>query len=127
MSVSLLIQSLMAFNLVCTGSSVTTESGRLQLGPRPMSIVYRIDLDANRFCSHSCESTRPIGSVTYGDIVLQDEIARVGGEVIYRKVSRESGSYYGSLETKVGRKVKSVIMVATCERAPFSGFPVRKF
>ncbi len=127
MSVSLLVQSLMAFNLICTGNSMTTQDGRLQRGLRPMSIVYRIDLDANRFCSDACEATRPIASVTYGDIVLEDEVARVGGEVIYRTVSRESGNYFGSREAKVGRKLKRVIMVGTCEPALFSGFPIRKF
>jgi hypothetical protein len=127
MPVSLLVQSLIAFNLACTGSSVSVHGGRIHGELRPMSVVFRIDLDANRFCSDVCAETQPIASVTYGDIVLQDEIEKVSGEVIYRTVSRESGRYYAQRKTGVGRKLKRVVMVGNCERAPFTGFPERKF
>jgi hypothetical protein len=127
MPVSLLVQSLMAFNLVCTGSSVSVHGGGIHGQLRPMSVVFRIDLDANRFCSDACAETQPIASVTYGDVVLQDETDRVSGEAIYRTVRRESGRYYADRRTGVGRKLKRVLMVGDCERAPFTGFPVRKF
>jgi hypothetical protein len=66
--------------------------------------------------------------VTYSDIVLQDETEKVGGAIIYRIVNRESGKYYASIETRGRRKKPArVIMVGTCEIAPFSGFPDRKF
>jgi hypothetical protein len=122
MSISLLVQSAMAFNLICTGSSMSSKAGL-----RPMSLVYRIDLEANRFCVGECAFTLPIASVSYGEIILQDEVAKVGGARIYRSISRESGAYFASTGTPAARKNDWVILTGNCEKAEFGGFPARKF
>lgn len=136
MILSLAVQSLMTFNLVCTGSSLVSHetrpmSGDFRLdgkrGLRPMSFVYRIDLEASRFCVEKCAETQPIASVTYGDIVLEDETEKFSGATIYTSIKRESGSYFAYRDTRVRRKVERVMLVGTCKTAPFSGFPERKF
>ena len=136
MILSSLGQAILAFNLVCTGSSVTLHERKPKSGDfrlekkrdlRPMSFVYRVDLDANRYCADACAETQPIASVTYGNIVFEDETDGWSGQPTYRKVSRESGEYYGRRERVAPGGAEHVIMIGACKRAPFTGFPKQEF
>jgi hypothetical protein len=94
---------------------------------RPMSHVFRVDLAAGRFCVDDCASTAPLASVSYGEIVFQNEVSR-SGEVIYRSVNRESGLYYADrLTPQPRKKAVRTVTTATCDSAPFTGFPARRF
>jgi hypothetical protein len=133
---ALAVQSLMAFNLVCSGTSVvlTAKHSRLpefridgDRGLRPMRAVYAIDLASGRYCVDKCTETSPLAAVTYGEIVLEDKGDRFGAGTTYRSVNRESGAYSAYFDTKSRRKLKRVMIVGTCKAGPFSGFPKRVF
>ena len=78
------VQVVAAFNLVCSG---TMRSGPVGLalpeqGGEPFSITYRIDLDARRWCSETCDTVEPLAGIVEGQIVLRDQHGPNGSNVI---------------------------------------------
>ena len=60
-----------AFNLVCTGM-LSTESLPLGKQSRPYTVVYRVDLDAKKWCDGECKGTHPIYEVQPGFLKLEE-------------------------------------------------------
>ena len=117
--IALALQIGAAFNLVCVGTQTDYTSSE-----SPMRLVLRIDLDQRRFCFDDCESTLAIASVSDTEIILQDEPMQGPWRArILRRVNRESGAYYAS----VGTDQIYIRGHGTCETAPFTGFPARRF
>ena len=109
-----------AFNLVCTGTHVQTKNGAV-VPDTQFTHAFRVDLDRRRYCREDCKQTHPIYQVTDTKIVFtrleQDSI------LIEVSVSRESGFYNAISNSPTG----SGWSQGTCTKAPFTGFPERKF
>ncbi|WP_313536473.1 hypothetical protein [Sphingomonas sp.] len=119
------LQAVAAFNLVCTGNSV---SGRIDdfktfEAKSPFKREIRVDLERMRWCDDECTATRPIKSFTETGIVF--DLKEEAGLETWHMVNRESGSYILRVR---GSEINYVRMdTGSCERAPFTGFPTRKF
>ena len=116
------------FNLVCSGTA--WHSSEL-LGPkeneRTFEFVYRVDLASRRYCVGACTSTAPINKITDTQIIFDLE-ERAELDDTLRYVSRETGKYWDRERHFLPPKSLLVDMAeGTCERAPFTGFPARKF
>jgi hypothetical protein len=109
-----------AFNLVCTGTHVQTKNSSV-VPDAPFSHTYRVDLNNGRYCLATCEQTHPIFQTTDTKIIFtrleQDSI------LIEVSVSRETGFYNAISNSPSG----SGWSQGTCTKAPFTGFPARKF
>ena len=114
-----------AFNLFCTGTSSVGEgfSGLKKENQSPYSETFRIDLDAQRWCSGKCETTSPIYQVGSTKIMLKLEQDEKVPSESFILLNREDGSVLD--RTKVGTFM--IMNIGKCERQPFSGFPARKF
>jgi hypothetical protein len=101
------LQAVAAFNLVC---SVTATAGTSRARS---TLILRVDLERWRWCISECRTTQPLVSVTETEIWFTSS----------RHVSRETGRYfdYNALPSGDFRAE------GTCERAPFTGFPQRRF
>jgi hypothetical protein len=110
-----------AFNLACSG---TVRSGPLGMAlperdGEPFSIVYRIDLNTQRWCSDACDSIEELASVASGEILLRDRHDPVGSSVV--RFLPGSGRFTDTLIVGDTATLRS----GTCEPAPFTGFPLR--
>lgn len=122
---ALALQAVTAFNLVCTGTEVVGPmSIALVNSPDavPYQVTYRIDLSQQRWCSHECETTRYIASVSEIEIVLETTTPGARPESGVR-LNRETGRFLDLL--LIGNN--AVLRQGTCEPAPFTGFPARRF
>jgi len=110
----------LAFNLICSG---TLRSGPVGLalpeqdGER-FTIVYRIDLDARRWCSDACEAVEPLAAIVEGHILLRDRHDPGGSSVV--TVVPEWGRFTDTLIEGSTATLRS----GTCEPHPFTGFPL---
>jgi hypothetical protein len=117
-----------AFNLVCTGTGVTGlfQPGSVQIQQKkeePFTAILRVDLDSKRWCSGECETTQPIFSVEPTRIIFRkDSDSDLQADTI-TFANRESGYYFD--RNRVGQFLS--MNIGSCEKAPFSGFPERKF
>lgn len=111
-----------AFNLVCAGMMMPLDRSA---APEPINFELRIDLDAKRWCRGDCSETIPIQAV--GETVILLEAYELGALFISTTVNRESGNYESKSEASIGGRPAGNAIFATCERAPFTGFPARKF
>ena len=112
------LQAIAAFNLACSG---TMRSGPLGLAlpeeeGEPFTIVYRIDLDAGRWCSGACNMIEPIAAVAGGEIVLRDRHDPAGSSVV--RFLPGPGRFTDTLIMGDTATLRS----GTCEPAPFTGF-----
>lgn len=115
------LQAIAAFNLACSG---TMRSGPLGLAlpeseGEPFTIVYRIDLDAGRWCSGACDEVESLASVAGGEIVLRDRHDPAGSSVVrFLPGSRR-------FTDTVIEGNTATLRSGVCEPAAFTGFPVR--
>jgi hypothetical protein len=115
-----------AFNLVCTGTSFigTGLDALKKENQSSYTETFRIDLDSERWCSGKCETTDPIYRVSRTKIVLKFEQDEKIGSESFILLNREDGSILD--RTKVSGAFM-FMNTGKCERAPFSGFPARRF
>jgi hypothetical protein len=114
------LQIAAAFNLICSG---TMRSGPVGLAlpeqdGEPFTITYRIDLDARRWCSDACASVEPLASIVEGQILLRDQHAGEGSEVI---------TIIPALRRFTDTAIEgntATLRSGRCEPAPFTGFPL---
>lgn len=124
--IALALQVAAAFNLVCTGTYRTgpIAISTLDLPGTPFTTVYRIDLSRGRFCTNECPSTSALARVTETEITLYDVHTDPGtANGTTTNINRETGAY---MSTSIFGDSMSVF-TAQCERAPFTGFPTRRF
>lgn len=121
------LQVAATFNLICTGTST---HGKLfdfkaaKANERPFKKELRVDLVRMRWCLGECTTTTPIVSVSDTKIVFEAEDD--GGFDTVHMVNRESGTYgYRMRDMNIGYLM--MMETGSCERAPFTGFPHRKF
>jgi len=114
-----------AFNLVCTGTTyIGTGTAALKKeNQSPYSATFRIDLDAERWCSGDCATTEHIYAIGQTKIVLKLEQDEKIGSESFISLNREDGSILD--RTKVSDFM--IMNSGKCERSPFTGFPIRKF
>jgi hypothetical protein len=113
------LQIAAAFNLVCSG---TMRSGPVGLalpeaGGEPFSITYRIDLDARRWCSDTCDTVETLAGVVEGQIVLRDQHEPDGSNVITIFPAR--GQFTDTLIEGEHATLRS----GSCRPERFTGFP----
>jgi hypothetical protein len=109
-----------AFNLICSGTMRTGPVGLAlpEQDGEPFTIIYRIDLDARRWCSDACEETEPLASVFEGQILLRDQHEPDGSNVvtIIPAIGRFTDTMIqGSIAT---------LRSGTCRPETFTGFPI---
>lgn len=125
-------QTVAAFNLVCTGTYTSGQfMGRTE-ERRPAAIVFRVDLDSGRWCSGDCTTTASIQRVSETQIVFRQR-----GDIMHSQsgdmtdegtiVNRENGELLDRERYWLGNQMRYRMITGTCERAPFSGFPARRF
>ena len=110
----------LAFNLVCSGMLRTGPVGLAlpEANGEPFTITYRIDLDARRWCSDSCDATEPVVLVFEGQILLRDRRDQDGSNVITVFPANRRFT-----DTTIAGD-QATLRSGSCEAAPFSGFPV---
>lgn len=109
-----------AFNLICTGT-LTDEGTSLA---SPVSYEYRVDLKQRRYCIDHCAESIPIHSYNNQSIVFER------GDWGESSVNRESGRYSSRTlwtDEMVEGQTYVLVMEMQCERAVFTGLPLRKF
>jgi hypothetical protein len=116
-----------AFNLICTGMDDRQDKAPALGGHQPVPStnapfreVYRVDLHQRRWCAGECRTTRGLYSVTPDTITFEFERTPPYSHAF---VSRETGkyvrqAYFGTVES---------FRWGSCKRAPFTGFPMRRF
>ena len=109
-----------AFNLICSG---TLRSGPVGVAlpeqeGEPFTIVYRIDLDARRWCSDACEAVEPLASIVEGHILLRDRHDPDGSDVV--TIIPEWGRF---TDTRIEGNT-ATLRSGTCVPQRFTGFPL---
>lgn len=115
------LQMAAAFNLVCAGTLRTGLLG-LALPERdgtPFAIIYRIDLDSNRWCSDACDAIEPVALVLDGQIVLREQYNPAGSNVVM--ITPATRRFTDTLIAGNTATLRSGV----CTAAPFTGFPLR--
>lgn len=132
LALSLLIgasPAMAAFNLECSGDLTTGSEGAPETRTTlPLStFVYRIDLEAKRWCAGDCATTEKIADIQ--DTLIFFAYEPYGEPGVWTYVNRESGEYVSltKWKSKPGVKDFYVYTSAHCQRAVFTGFPERKF
>ena len=115
----------LVFNLICTG---TTHIGKFMGEDQVVQFneILRVDLDRKRWCKEKCTETRPIFEVTPERIKFEQDI-RSDMDDTLSFVNRENGVFGFRDRRWVGSDMFVTYTQATCKRAPFTGFPARKF
>lgn len=111
------------FNLICTGSVVSGPILDLHKKESPVSIILRVDLAKGRWCSGDCETTAKIIDITENTIVFRMSEDDKRDDVFF--VNRESGSFFD--RTRSFELNWMQLAQGSCEKAEFTGMPVRKF
>ena len=116
------------FNLNCIGRQFVGEArdlGRDDL-MKSFVVVYRIDLDANRWCSDKCLETFEISYSNSKEIFLSGTPKERFSPTRYVTIlNRETGKLSSSFS--LGRDMPIIFQTADCLREPFEGFPSRRF
>ncbi|UZK70776.1 hypothetical protein OKW76_07070 [Sphingomonas sp. S1-29] len=122
----MILQAALAFNLICSGTLTEGLMGK----ERPVSIEFRVDLKLKRYCAQACPETFDIAA--FDDRMILFVNSDNEGEKLIRYVNRESGKYYAERTYRLRNATKPTdpikdVSKLECKRAPFSGFPARKF
>jgi hypothetical protein len=120
---ALLAVAAAAFNLVCD----LHQSQVVARGQKPATAsyreTYRIDLQAMRWCSDTCDETRPVVRAAPRELTLEAAAdARIHSLETFT-INRESGRMYRY--SRIGPAHYE--QRGTCRVAPFTGFPGRRF
>lgn len=113
------------FNLDCTGTTFIGAGldAIKKQNQTPYAETFRIDLNAERWCSGKCETTTHIYRVSPTMIMLKLEQDEKIGSESFISLNREDGSVLD--RTRVDTFI--VMNTGKCQSAPFTGFPARKF
>ena len=124
----------LAFNLVCHANELT---GNINWGfgknpAKQIDIVYRVDLNRNRWCQDDCLKSFPIAKLEDVRLMLEFEADKELGTDTVTLVDRETGGFsrrtrYGLAGTEPTDKTGVILDEGTCEKAPFTGLPTSKF
>lgn len=125
MTATALMAMAATFNLVCSGTSwqVIGTGANSKTNFKEFTTTYRVDLDSRRWCQDECKQTQAFFSIDANELVFSH--LDIPEENAYGDVSvnRESGAYTVTSKWLVSSTIKG----GTCVRAPFTGFPSRKF
>jgi hypothetical protein len=121
--IALLAAVASTFNLTCAGDVKTVSL----LGERheSYSSLYRIDLDAKRWCEGECKSVHDIADVQPAAIVLEkkDIDTPRNREWTSNVIDRETGAHRVSASGGLGAAAVGMTWVGTCQKGDFTGFP----
>lgn len=111
------------FDLVCTGEYTSKLSSDAKQDRGKTQLRLRVSLDLGRWCADECKETKPLVAVTDGEIVFERSADREIDAYDDVRVNRETGAYTSH------HRINETEQDATeaCVKAPFSGFPGRKF
>ena len=114
-----------AFNLTCTGTERTLAPSLLKDENKPYTSIYRIDLDAQKWCSGTCKSQADIVRVSPIVIVLEEKAIDTPRqhENLLNQISRETGAHLSHAESGIGPEHLAIFWRGQCEKSPFTGFP----
>ncbi|MBB3035398.1 hypothetical protein [Alteriqipengyuania lutimaris] len=115
------------FDLICEGTVQRQETSireRLTAPKKPFSTVLSIDLITREFCADDCERVKPIDSVSFEQIILDDSD---NGDVDTMELVARRDGRYSRLRSRIGDGQFVELAEAKCSPAPFSGFPETKF
>ena len=123
------------FNLHCTGVHTQSQvKGPFQLETvkeEPFSVVYRIDLEAGRWCAGPCQATEPLAGLGDGQIAIErsddsTDTLTMDSQTI---VNRETGDYLSRFRFMAADLSSGTVDLKKghCAREPFSGFPAKLF
>lgn len=119
------------FNLTCSGTTRTLAPSVLLDKTEPYSAVYRIDLDAMKWCSDACQTTWAVAEATPVAITLESKNVDTPREheTLRNTISRVSGEHNIAAESGIGSRRMALFWKGQCERGEFTGFPtpVTKF
>lgn len=87
-------------------------------------VRYRIDVARGEACEKDCARVWPMGLVTSGEIRLLDVNS---GDPTRPPETITINRQTGQLRHWIGGGASAYVETATCEPAPFSGFPASKF
>lgn len=116
------------FNLTCIGRQFVGEAKDFKREDlwETFVIIYRIDLETNRWCSDKCLETFEISHINSKEIFLAGSPEDKWEEVHYfTKLNRETGKMTSN--SSLGRNLPIIFQTADCLREPFEGFPPRRF
>lgn len=122
-----------AFNMDCVGRAQVIEvTGPLQAKTTSdvaYSVTYRVDLETGKWCAGPCEMTFPLKSVTESYITFSAHDTSSGALIIddETNVQRETGAYIARTRFGTVELMTVTLIKAACNRAPFTGFPAKKF
>lgn len=112
------------FDLRCQG----TRQWGLDADPTPHSFSISVDLDAGRWCWNDCERTYGVADVGPDRITFVDEeergLRKESRTEVY--VERTTGAFR-QIWIEVRPFPTYLEVQATCDPAPFSGFPAARF
>ena len=111
------------FNLVCTGATTNGPMFDINAKGSPVRTVIRVDLDSGRWCSGDCATTSEINEIQETSIIFRAKEDERGDD--FFAVNRESGKFID--RTRSFSINWSTLTIGTCEKAPFTGFPARRF
>ncbi|WP_037492765.1 hypothetical protein [Sphingomonas sp. PAMC 26605] len=120
------ITSMMAFNLVCSGTTTTEYVARSS--SEPYSAIYRVDLDRSEFCEGVCEAPRKIYRVEPTELLLElsDNPDGMVRSSFLNQVDRRTGEQRIDQTNQESDDHDVMWIVRSrghCEKAPFTGFP----
>jgi hypothetical protein len=123
---NILIASVAAFNLVCTGTQTT--KSLMTDKSQPYSAVYRIDLDGGKWCEGECKALHPIAHILPTQLQLQSDKVDSPSErsTTSNMIDRETGAHTILATFSSPRDRAYAVMIqwaGQCEKSAFTGFP----
>jgi hypothetical protein len=114
-----------AFDLTCTGSLRTLVPALVKDETKPYTTVYRIDLDAKKWCEADCHAQSDFVEVTPVDLVLEKRTVDTPREHedTLNSISRETGDHFMHFESGIGPRRIALFWRGHCEKSAFTGFP----
>lgn len=112
------------FDLRCKGAF--TNETVVKTTSEPYEAIYRVDLDAKRWCEAECKAIHQIVEVQPASIILQskhgDDLDP--NSVLTNEIDRETGAHHIFSSSRI-RSIGAMTLTwdGNCEREPFSGFP----
>lgn len=113
-----------AFSLICEGTR-TTKFGQLEPRIETVSVEYRIDLGAKRFCMEPCEQSTPIHKVADDVVTLANSDQREEGNTssAVLTVHRSNGHWLERIDV-TSPHVLEVVTAGRCAHGPAKPVPM---
>lgn len=109
------------FNLQCTGESWSRVKGKDDATRRRADLVYRVDLDAGKWCVRDCDRILDVVSVSDEQIVLWDFDSRATDGEEWMTVRTTLNRLTGEAETVRDEKWLEGGSISRCQRRRFTG------